>query len=237
MLGDDPHTRRDARALKPVARQTEDRFQDSILDEPLTAGFCFAAQNEDALRHDRGPLAVALEGGDPVVGLLRALRHEVPEPILELHALAAVVLRESGMGEQRSKRRISRPSVDRQRLRERVALPEGGAADAVPPQVPLADGPRGARECLPGQFTVARVAADFRDVLCRREQPAARIAGGIVDRPAYLRLDPRDQEPDDLGGRGELAALLAGAVGEVVDEVLVGRKTRRRVRAAGRRLR
>ena len=46
---------------------------------------------------------------------------------------------------------------------------------------------------------------------------------GIVDRHAFLRLDQLDHQPDDLGGRVELAALLPGTVGEVFDEVLVGR--------------
>ena len=90
MLVDDQHAGRDARAVEQVARQADDRFEDAVLDEPLAAGFFLAAPEEDAVRHDHGQLAVALERGDHVlhehqVGLLAALGHEVREPLLELH--------------------------------------------------------------------------------------------------------------------------------------------------------
>ena len=54
------------------------------------------------------------------------------------------------------------------------------------------------------------------------DQHAARAAGRVVDAHACLRLDDLDQRADDLGGRVELAALLAGGVGEVFDQVFVG---------------
>ena len=109
-----------------------------------------------------------------------------------------------------------------QRLLERVALTDVGAADAVQQHVHLADGPGAAVEFLPGQFEIAGIAADLLHVLLRLDQHAARPAGRIVDRHAFLRLDQLDHEPDDLGRRVELATLLPGTVGEVLDEVFVG---------------
>ena len=82
VLVDDQHAGRDAGAVEQAARQTDDRFEDAVLDEPLAAGLFLAAPEEDAVRHDDGQFAVALERGDHVldehqVGLLAALRHEV----------------------------------------------------------------------------------------------------------------------------------------------------------------
>ena len=109
------------------------------------------------------------------------------------------------------------------RLLDRVALSNVGAADAVQQHVHLADGPGAAVEFLPGEFQVAGVAADFLDVLLRLDQHAARSGTGVVDAHAFLRLDDLHHHADDFGGRVELAALLPGTVGEVFDEVFVGR--------------
>ncbi len=46
---------------------------------------------------------------------------------------------------------------------------------------------------------------------------------GSQDLHAFLGIEEQDQQAIDLGRRVELAALLAGAVGEVLDQVLVGR--------------
>ena len=62
---------------------------------------------------------------------------------------------------------------------------------------------------------------DFLHVLLRLDQHAARPAGRVVDRHAFLRLDQLDQQPGDLGRRVELAPLLPGTVGEIFDEVFV----------------
>ena len=76
---------------------------------------------------------------------------------------------------------------------------------------------------LARQLQVAGIAARFLHVLLGLDQHAARTAGGVVDRHALLRLDDLDHHADDFGGRVELAALLARAVGKILDEVLVGR--------------
>ena len=226
MLVDDQHAGRDAGAVEQVARQTDDRFEDAVLDEPLTAGFFLAAPEEDAVRHDHGQLAVALERGDHVlnehqVGLLAALRHEVREPLLELHALGAVVLREGRIGNHPVETADFATPVQMQGLLERVALTDVRAADAVQQHVHLANGPGAAVEFLPGQFEIAGIAADLLHVLLGLDQHAPRPAGRIIDRHAFRWLDQLDQEPDDLGRRVKLAPLLPGAVGEVLDQVFV----------------
>ena len=69
----------------------------------------------------------------------------------------------------------------------------------------------------------ARVAALARDVLDRAEQHAARAAGRIVDRLAFLRVEHLDHHPHDAARGVELAGLVAsGDVGELADQVLVG---------------
>ena len=157
------------------------------------------------------------------VGLLAALRHEVREPLLELHAPCRVVLRERRIGDHAVEAADLAAPVQVQRLLERVAVPDVGAADAVQQHVHLADGPGAAVEFLAGEFQVAGVAARLLDVLLGQDQHAARPHGGVVDAHALPRLDDLHHQADDLGGRVELAALLPGAVGEVFDEVLVGR--------------
>ena len=70
---------------------------------------------------------------------------------------------------------------------------------------------------------VPSVAAVLLDVLLREDEHAARARAGVVDAHALVRLDEADHHPDDGSGRVELAALLAGRVGELADEVLVRR--------------
>ena len=57
---------------------------------------------------------------------------------------------------------------------------------------------------------------------CALDEKAARADGRVVDLVTGLGLGELDQQPDDLGGCVELATLLAGAVGEELDQVLVG---------------
>ena len=75
---------------------------------------------------------------------------------------------------------------------------------------------------LPGEREVARVAAVVADIIARQDQHAARADGRVVDAHARLRIDDLDHHADDVGGGVELAALLAGGVGEVLDQVFVG---------------
>jgi hypothetical protein len=54
------------------------------------------------------------------------------------------------------------------------------------------------------------------------DQEAAGADCWIVDGVSGLRLDQLNQEPNHFGGSVELSALLAGAVGKILDEVFVG---------------
>lgn len=227
VLVDDQHTRRDARAIKQVARQTDDRFENALLDEPLTAGSFFAASEEDTMRHDHSQLPIALERGNHVlhehqVGLLAALRHEVREPLLELHLLEVVVLRERRIGDHSVEPTNLTMLVEMQRLLERVALPDVGATDAMQQHVHLADGPSAAVEFLPRQFQIAGIAARFLNVLLRLDQHAARPDRRIVDAHAFLRFNNLHIQSDHSWRREELAPFFSGTVGKVFDEVVVG---------------
>ncbi len=61
------------------------------------------------------------------------------------------------------------------------------------------------------------------NVIARLDQHAARAAGRVVDAHAWLRLDDLDKRAHDIGRGVELARLLAGGVGEVLDQIFVGR--------------
>ena len=105
---------------------------------------------------------------------------------------------------------------------EGVVVAKVGVVDAVQEHVHLGDRPRGAVVLLPGEVQVARVAAVVGHVVAGVDEHAARPGARVVDRHPFLRVDETDHELHDLAGRVELAALLAGRVGEVADQVLVG---------------
>ena len=66
------------------------------------------------------------------------------------------------------------------------------------------------------------VAAGRAHVLHCGEQHAAGAAGRIVDGLALLRVEDVDHQADDAARGVELAGLLVGGVGELLDQVLVG---------------
>nr|WP_255522489.1 hypothetical protein [Blastococcus sp. TML/C7B] len=74
----------------------------------------------------------------------------------------------------------------------------------------------------PGEGQVAPVAAALLDVLLGQDQHAAGSSAGVVDAHALVGIGDLNHEPHDVAGRVELAALLAGRVREVADQVLVG---------------
>ena len=67
---------------------------------------------------------------------------------------------------------------------------------------------------------VVAAAAVGEDELLGLDEHAAGTAARVVD-PARVRLKHLDQQPDDAGGRVELAAALALGAGELLQEVLV----------------
>ena len=89
-------------------------------------------------------------------------------------------------------------------------------------RVQLADGQGAQVALLPVQHQVADVAASLLHVLGGVDQHPAGPGGGVADAHPLLRFQQLHDEPNNLAGCVELAALLAGVVGELVDQVLVG---------------
>ena len=112
--------------------------------------------------------------------------------------------------------------VHQPRLGDDVAGLQPRRPQAVEQQVQLADGQRPQVALLPVEHQVADVAAPFLHVLGGVDQHPAGPGGGVADAHPLLRLQQLDDQPHHLAGCVELAALLAGVVGELVDEVLVG---------------
>ena len=90
-------------------------------------------------------------------------------------------------------------------------------------QVHLGDGDHRAVVLLPVQRKVLAVPALLLDVLRRLDQHPAGTDSRVVDLHALLGPQKLHQQAHDPVGRVELPALLAGAVGEELDQVLVGR--------------
>ena len=88
--------------------------------------------------------------------------------------------------------------------------------------VHLADGPRAQVLLLAVERQVARIASVALDVMRTLDQHAAGAGGRVADAHSFGRRQQLDDELDDHPRRVELAALLAGVVGELLDEVLVG---------------
>ena len=86
----------------------------------------------------------------------------------------------------------------------------------------LADGQRAQVALLPVEHQVADVAALLPHVLGGVDQHPAGPGRGVADAHTLLRLQQLDDEPHDLAGSVELASFLAGVVGELVDQVLIG---------------
>ena len=194
----------------------------------LRASLLLAAAEQHAVGHDGGHLAVGLEHGQHVldehqVGLLALLRHPDGEAAGIFDVLLDVVLGEGRIGEHAVEALELAVLVHVLRAADGVLLADVGVGDAVQEHVHLADGPGGAVALLAEEREIARVAAALADVVARLDEHAARAAGGVVDAHAGLRLDDLDQRADDVGRRVELAGLLAGGVGEVLDQVFVGR--------------
>ena len=157
------------------------------------------------------------------VGLLAALgRPAALEPLRVLHALAGVVQGERRIGEHPVEAH-QLAAVDVHRLGEGVAVLHVGVGDAVQQQVHLRDRPDAAVVLLARQAQVARVPAVLLHVVLGQDQHAARPRAWVIDRHALARLRPVHHHPHHRPGGVELAALLAGGVGELADQVLIGR--------------
>ena len=89
-------------------------------------------------------------------------------------------------------------------------------------QVQLADGQGSQVALLAVQRQVAGIAAPFPDILGGVNQHSGGTGGGVADAHTFLWFQQLHDESHDLARGVELAAFLAGVVGELVDEILVG---------------
>ncbi len=102
-LIDHQHAGRDAGDVEQTGRQADDGFDAVVVDQQFADELFLATAEQHAVGHDGGHVAVRLEAGDHVlhehqVGFLAGFRAELAEPAGELHAGAAVVLRERRVG-------------------------------------------------------------------------------------------------------------------------------------------
>ena len=145
-----------------------------------------------------GGIAVGiLLGIAPVDGERRIGEHAV-----EVHQLATLHVLRFGQG---------------------VLVLQVGGADAVQQHVHLGDGPHGAVELLPEQVGLAAVFAVLVDIFLGRDQHAAGATAGVVDVVLELGLDQPHHHPHHRARRVELAAFLARRIGELANQVFVGR--------------
>ena len=185
------------------------------------------APEQHAVWHDRGDYAVALEDGQHVleeheVGLLAALWGvAVAEPFGVGERGLVVVLAERRVGDHP----VEPPQLTTAGVSgvgERVVVEEIRVPDAVQQHVHLRDRPGGAVVLLPGEVKVGGIAAVVGHVVAGVDQHAARTRARIVDGHAFFGVDEAHHQLHDRAGRVELAALLAGRVGKVTDQILVG---------------
>lgn len=101
--------------------------------------------------------------------------------------------------------------------------PNRTVGDAVEEEIHLADRPGGAAGLLAVEGEIVGVRTAILEVLAREDQHTARAAAGIVHPYAGLGVGQADHQADDIARCVELAALLAGGVGELLDEEFVGR--------------
>ena len=222
----DQHAGGDARAVEEAGRQADDGLYAVVVDEELADELFLATTEQDPVRHDRRHPAVGLEAGEHVlheheVRLLAGLRAPLAEAAGELHAGAVVVLRKRRVGEHPVKL-ADLAVVEDERVLERVTVLDGGPGDVVEDHVHDADRPDRAVGVLSVEGEVVGVLALLFHVLVGLNEEPAGADRRVVDGVAGLRLGELDEQADDLARGIELTALLAGAVGEELDEVLIG---------------
>ncbi len=155
------------------------------------------------------------------VGLLAGFRAPFAEAAGVFDVGAAVVLREGRIG-QHAVELANLAVLGNERVFQRIPVFDGEAGDVVEDHVHVADRPDGAVGVLPVERQVVGVLALFFHVLMRLNQKAAGADRGVVHCLPGGGLGNLHQQAYYLGGGVELAAFLAGAVGEILDEVFIG---------------
>ena len=156
------------------------------------------------------------------VGLLAFSGIHHREAAGELHVFLDVVLAERRIGQHAVEAHQLAAFVQVLRLAQGVFLADVGMGDAVQQHVHLADGPGGAHLFLPVQRQLVGAATVLAQVVAHLDQHAAGAHGRVVDAHALLRVADLHAHAHHFGRGVELAGLLAGGVGEVFDQVLVG---------------
>ena len=147
--------------------------------------------------------------------------HHSRKRLVELHSGTAVILGERRVGEHPVEL-ADLPVVEDERVLQRVTVLDRGSGDFVEDHVHDADRPNRSVGVLAVQGEVVGVLALLFHVLVGLNEEAAGADRRVVDGVARLRLGELDEQADDFARGIELTALLAGAVGEELDEVLVG---------------
>ena len=226
LVGHD-HAGGDAGAVEEAGRQADDGLDHIVVDEDLTDQFFLAAAEQHAVGHDGGHVAVRLQAGQHVlhehqVGLFAGLGAPFAETAGEFQRGAAVVLREGWIGQDPVE--LADLSVFQdQRVLQGISVFDGEAGNVVEDHVHVADRPDGAVGVLAIEGEVVGVLALLLHILVGLDGEAAGADGGIVDRVARLGLGDLHQQAHHFGGRVELAAFFARAVGKELDQVFVGR--------------
>ena len=178
------------------------------------------------MRHDRGNDAIGLENGQHVleeheVGFLAILGCvAIAEPFLVGERGLVVVLAERGVGDHPVES-DQLTVTDVVGVAEGVVVAEVSVSDAVEQHVHLRDRPCGPVVLLPGENQIGGIATIVSNVVAGVDQHAARARARVVDSHTFLRIDKTHHQLHDRAGRVELAALLAGRVGKVADQILV----------------
>ncbi len=210
--------RREARALVGAQIRLVGLDQEAVQTvDDHAPGFVFAD-----LGSRRSHQVVLFLFRSPQVGLLALFGHPHGKATGVLNVLLDVVLAEGRIGEDAVVAFQLAVIILVLRPANGVFLPDVRVGDAVQEHVHLADGPGGADLVLAVERQIPRVSPAFLDVVPALDQHAAGAHRRVVDAHARLGLDDLDHRAHDVGRRVELPGLLAGGVGEVFDQVLVG---------------
>jgi hypothetical protein len=140
----------------------------------------------------------------------------------ERHATGGVVLGEGRVGNHAVEAHQFAPLLV-EWVAEGVTVLQVGVGDAVQNHVHLGDGPHTAVGLLAVQSKILGVSAVFAEVVGAHDEHAPRARAGVIHALPLLGVGDAHHHPHDSPRRIKLPAFLAGRVGKLADEVLVGR--------------
>ena len=231
LLAQDQDAGGQAGAVEQVGCQADDGLEQVHLQQllPDPAFGTFAEQR--AVRQHHGHAAGdvghrldhVLHPGEVAADWRRQTGEVAAEGIVGPQFLAPLLQRERRIGDHAVEGGEA-VAVEEGRVAQRVAAHDLEILDAVQEQVHPGDGRGGEVLLLPVQLApqTLHVAMLLFDVLHGGQQHAAGAAGRVVDGLALLGVEHVDHQPHDAARGVELAGLLVGGVGELLDQVLVG---------------